>query len=51
MSKLNMRLTSHDEKKISLLKERYGYKQTSELIRYLLTNSIESTSKKENLSS
>jgi hypothetical protein len=37
MTKLNMRLNPKDEQKIALLKERYGFTQTSELIRFLLT--------------
>jgi hypothetical protein len=36
-AKLNMRLNAKDEQKIAVLKERYGFTQTSELIRFLLT--------------
>lgn len=46
-AKLNMRLTSKDEEKIELLKQRYGFNQTSQLIRYLLTNSVESIRKEQ----
>jgi hypothetical protein len=36
-----MRLTPKDEHKIKLLKERFGFNQTSDLIRYLITDKIE----------
>ena len=41
MSKLNMKLTARDEENINLLKKRYGFEQTSELIRFLLINACE----------
>jgi len=41
MSKFNMKLSKMDEEKINFLKQRYGYTQTSELIRHLLTNTVE----------
>lgn len=41
MSKLNMKLTVRDEENVNKLKERYGYEQTSELVRYLLINACE----------
>lgn len=39
--KFTIRLTPRDEEKINSLKERYGYTQTSELIRFLLTSQYE----------
>jgi hypothetical protein len=38
---LHMRLNPKDEFKIKILKEKYGYTQTSELIRYLVNAKIE----------
>jgi hypothetical protein len=38
-----------DEEKISMLKERYGFNQTSELIRFLLTSTIEEIHKESRL--
>lgn len=45
-----MRLTEMDEEKVKFLKKRYGFSQTSELIRYLLTNTYEQTKKEQPLS-
>ena len=39
--RFNMRLTDMDEEKITLLKKRYGFVQTSELFRFLLTTIYE----------
>lgn len=41
MSKLNMKLTTRDEENVNMLKERYGFVQTSELVRFLLINATE----------
>lgn len=41
MSKLNMKMTSRDEENVNLLKGRYGFEQTSELVRFLLINACE----------
>ena len=41
MTKLNMRLSENDKIKIQKLKEKYGFLQTTELIRYILTKEIE----------
>lgn len=41
MPRLLMRLNPKDELKIKMLKEKYGYTQTSELIRYLVNTKIE----------
>lgn len=35
--KINIKLNDYDEAKIKLLKQYYGYEQTSELLRFLLT--------------
>ena len=43
--KLNMRLYEYDIIKIQKLKEKYGFLQTSELFRYLLTKELDSTQK------
>lgn len=48
--RFNMRLTEMDEEKVKFLKKRYGFSQTSELIRYLLTNTYEQTKKEQPLS-
>ena len=37
---LHMRLNPKDRYKINILKEKYGYAQTSELIRYLVNTKI-----------
>jgi Arc/MetJ-type ribon-helix-helix transcriptional regulator len=42
-----MKLNPKDEEKINILKERYGFSQTSELIRYLLTNTLEEIRKEK----
>jgi 16S rRNA U1498 N3-methylase RsmE len=41
MVQLVMRLNPKDEFKIRVLKEKYGYTQTSELIRYLINSKLE----------
>ena len=38
---LHMRLNPKDEFKIRILKEKYGYSQTSELVRYLINRDID----------
>ena len=45
-----MRLTPNDEDKINVLKKRYGFTQSSDLIRYLLTNTIEQLQREKTLS-
>lgn len=47
MSTFHMRLNSKDEDKIKILKDKYGYTQTSELVRYLLNSKLEEEMKKE----
>lgn len=41
MAQLVMRLNQKDEFKIRVLKEKYGYNKTSELIRYLVNNKLD----------
>jgi hypothetical protein len=36
-----MKLTARDEQNVTMLKERYGFDQTSELVRFLLINTSE----------
>lgn len=36
-----MKLTTRDEENVNMLKERYGFVQTSELVRFLLINATE----------
>jgi hypothetical protein len=50
MQKLNVRLTPRDEENISLLKEKYGILQTSELVGPLISLTAEQTQKEKNSS-
>jgi hypothetical protein len=47
--RFNMRLTDMDEEKITLLKKRYGFVQTSELFRYILTTVYEQVRNEQQL--
>lgn len=47
--RFNMRLTDMDEEKITVLKKRYGFVQTSELFRFLLTNTYEQVRNEQQL--
>ena len=47
--RFNMRLTDMDEEKITVLKKRYGFVQTSELFRFLLINTYEQVRNEQQL--
>jgi len=45
MGKISMELDAKEEEKLRVLKEKYGFKSTTELIRFLLTKEYEAVSK------
>lgn len=45
MTKLNIRLTENDIRRINKLKDKYGFTQTGELIRFLLAKDTDEIKK------